>query len=70
MEKGPADPVDPVDPNSYPVYSIGSNYIAGDIVIGKDNSLYQCKPWPYSGWCSNAAYAPAGTYSDQAWTKL
>jgi hypothetical protein len=34
-------------------------------------SLYQCKPWPYSGWCNGGswAYAPGtGLYWSDAWT--
>ncbi|WP_319803640.1 immunoglobulin-like domain-containing protein [Shewanella subflava] len=58
-----------VESNSeYPEYVPGQQYAAGDIV-SFDGGLYQCKPWPYSGWCSNSAYAPSGQYWQDAWTK-
>jgi hypothetical protein len=36
-------------------------------------ALYQCREWPYSGWCNGAAwaYAPGtGTYWQDAWTYI
>jgi hypothetical protein len=53
-----------------PQYVEGSQYVAGSKVqnVGKQ---YQCKPYPYTGWCSGAAwaYAPGtGTYWQDAWT--
>jgi len=50
--------------------SAGGNYAPGSIVKNAGNQ-YQCKPWPYSGWCSIApsAYAPGtGTNWTDAWT--
>jgi chitinase len=50
--------------------STGGNYGPGSIVKNQGNQ-YQCKPWPYSGWCSIApsAYAPGtGTNWTDAWT--
>jgi len=47
-------------------------YVAGTKVLGSDGSIYQCKPFPYSGWCGQAAwaYAPAtGTNWQDAWDK-
>ncbi len=47
----------------------GGNYAAGSVVKNA-GSQYQCKPWPYSGWCNGAAwaYAPGtGTYWTDAW---
>lgn len=47
-------------------------YVAGTRVLGSDGGIYQCKPFPYSGWCSQAAwaYAPAtGTNWQDAWDK-
>ncbi|MEO1885776.1 MAG: hypothetical protein ABGX72_00140, partial [Methyloprofundus sp.] len=44
-------------------------YEAGDIVSNNGN-LYQCKPWPYTGWCSREtpAYEPGvGTHWTEAW---
>ncbi|WP_306170136.1 glycosyl hydrolase family 18 protein [Burkholderia ubonensis] len=54
----------------YPAYKAGTQYNAGDIVsnLGK---LYQCKPFPYSGWCSGApsAYEPGKGFAwNDAWT--
>ena len=49
-------------------YSIGTDYAAGDIVSRKGKN-YQCKPHPYSLWCSNGSYAPGGDsgYWSEAW---
>ncbi|QLK49624.1 chitinase [Vibrio owensii] len=59
------------DGSSYPPYESGKTYEAGDIVTGSDGNLYQCKPWPYTGWCSNPSYAPGETvYWSDAWEKL
>ena len=59
------------DGSSYPPYESGKTYEAGDIVTGSDGNLYQCKPWPYTGWCSNPSYAPGETvYWSDAWNKL
>jgi len=52
--------------------STGGNYGPGSIVKN-DGNQYQCKPWPYSGWCSIApsAYAPGtGTNWTDAWTLI
>lgn len=58
-------------PGDYPPFQAGTNYQAGDIVVAADNGLYQCKPWPYTGWCSSASYAPADSlYWQDAWDKL
>ncbi|MEF1247698.1 immunoglobulin-like domain-containing protein [Vibrio owensii] len=59
------------DGSSYPPYESGKTYEAGDIVTGSDGNFYQCKPWPYTGWCSNPSYAPGETvYWSDAWDKL
>lgn len=55
--------------DSYPKYKPGTQYKASDIVLN-DGSLYQCKPFPYSGWCSlaPAAYEPGkGRSWNDAW---
>ncbi|MEZ9044620.1 immunoglobulin-like domain-containing protein [Vibrio cyclitrophicus] len=58
-------------PGNYPPYVAGTSYAAGDIVMGSDNALYECKPWPYTAWCASPAYAPAvSQYWQDAWTKL
>ena len=52
--------------------STGGNYGPGSIVKN-DGNQYQCKPWPYSGWCSIApsAYAPGtGTNWSDAWALI
>ncbi|WP_298542084.1 glycosyl hydrolase family 18 protein [uncultured Aquimarina sp.] len=51
-------------------YVEGGGYAAGSIVQN-DGNTYECKPYPYSGWCNGAAwaYAPGtGTYWQDAWT--
>ncbi|WED44326.1 lytic polysaccharide monooxygenase [Legionella cardiaca] len=69
--------IDFTEPNSQVDYiypdSI-SSYKAGTIVMGRNNhNRYQCKPWPYSGWCSQAPayYEPGvGLAWQDAWTLL
>ncbi|MCY9871484.1 immunoglobulin-like domain-containing protein [Vibrio barjaei] len=58
-------------PGEHPAYDPNATYAEGDIVTGSDGGLYQCKPWPYTGWCSNPSYEPGETvhWSD-AWDKL
>lgn len=49
-----------------------SQYKAGTRVKGKDGNIYECKPFPYAGWCKGAAwaYAPGvGTNWADAWIK-
>jgi chitodextrinase len=58
-------------PGDYPDYVAGTAYQAGDRVIGADNGVYECKPWPYTAWCASASYAPGDSlYWKDAWTKL
>ncbi|MBF1996294.1 hypothetical protein HW114_12785, partial [Serratia symbiotica] len=57
--------------DKYPSYKEGTKYEAGTIVKSTNGGLYQCKPWPYTGWCSGAAwaYAPGtGLHWQEAWT--
>jgi len=45
-------------------------YGPGTVVLGTDGSLYECRPYPYSGWCnqSEAYYAPGtGLAWQDAW---
>jgi chitodextrinase/predicted chitinase len=52
-------------------YQAGASYAAGDrvTVAGK---AYECKPYPYSGWCSiGGAYAPgSGSNWQDAWSEV
>ncbi|GAA4274813.1 hypothetical protein GCM10022258_41090 [Aquimarina gracilis] len=53
-----------------PQYVESGGYIAGSQVQNNGN-VYECKPYPFSGWCNGAAwaYAPGeGTYWEDAWT--
>ncbi len=57
---------------SYPAWSANSKYNAGDIV-NNHGKLFQCKPFPYSGWCNSAPtyYEPgAGSAWAEARTAL
>lgn len=49
-------------------FSGSTDYKAGDIVSRK-GKVYQCRPHPYSLWCSNGSYAPGGAtgYWSEAW---
>ena len=54
----------------YPGYVAGEMYTAGEIVRNR-GGLYQCKKWPYSGWCRQAAYAPGvSIYWSNAWNRV
>ncbi|MGL5102847.1 MAG: lytic polysaccharide monooxygenase [Plesiomonas sp.] len=50
------------------------SYVAGTKVKGTDGNIYECKPWPYSGYCqqwtsSSNAYEPGVGFAwEQAWT--
>ena len=47
-------------------------YQPGTVVKGSTGGIYQCKPFPFSGWCNQAPfyYAPGtGLAWDQAWTQ-
>lgn len=50
----------------YPAYQPGTAYKGGEIV-SNNGKLYQCKPFPYAGWCGQApaAYEPGKGW---AWT--
>src|SRR5690606_8390825 len=53
-------------------YVENGGYVAGS-KVKNSGKQYQCKPFPYSGWCNGAswAYAPGtGTYWTDAWTLL
>lgn len=53
-----------------------NEYKAGTKVLGKDGGIYQCKAWPYDGYCrqwtpTTNAYEPGVGYSwNSAWDKL
>lgn len=52
-----------------PPYVENGGYAAGS-TVQHQGSQYECKPYPYSGWCNGAAwaYAPGtGTYWQDAW---
>jgi chitinase len=52
-----------------PTYVENGGYVAGSTVKNA-GSYYECREWPYSGWCNGAAwaYAPGtGTYWQDAW---
>ncbi|WP_434472064.1 immunoglobulin-like domain-containing protein [Aeromonas veronii] len=56
----------------YPAYAPNTGYQAGDRVSNAGGN-YECKPWPYSGWCggSSSHYAPGtGTAWSDAWIQL
>lgn len=55
-----------------PAYQVGTAYQAGDRVSNAGDN-YECKPWPFSGWCggSSSHYAPGtGSHWSDAWIKL
>ena len=55
---------------SYAQYVENGGYVAGSRVKNSGNA-YECKPYPYTGWCNGAAwaYAPGtGAHWQDAWT--
>lgn len=49
----------------------GAAYKEGDkVAAGRPVHVYECRPWPNSGWCPMAAYEPGlpGTPWADAWT--
>jgi len=55
----------------YPAYVAGTAYKAGD-KVSSAGGVFECKPWPYTGWCAGAAwaYAPGiGSNWSDAWDK-
>jgi GH18 family chitinase len=61
--------IDPVCPQ--PQYTANGNYTAGS-KVSNNGASYECKPWPFSGWCSaGPAYAPGTGFAwEDAWTYL
>ncbi|WP_312344285.1 glycoside hydrolase family 19 protein [Leclercia sp.] len=58
--------------DTYAAWSANSKYNAGDIV-NNHGKLFQCKPFPYSGWCNSAPayYEPGvGLAWADAWIAL
>ncbi|MGL5757256.1 immunoglobulin-like domain-containing protein [Plesiomonas sp.] len=54
----------------YPAYQSGKTYKGGDKVTNNGGKLYECKPYPNSGWCGGSSlhYAPGtGLYWQEAW---
>jgi len=50
-------------------YAVGGDYSAGDKVEYKGR-VYECKQWPYSGFCGQANYEPGTTYGNMGWNPL
>jgi hypothetical protein len=52
-----------------PGWVVGTSY-AGGAQVQEGGNAYQCKPWPYNGWCGqNTAYKPGEGWAWQnAWT--
>lgn len=58
--------------DNYPAYTPDTAYQAGDRVSHAGGD-YECKPWPFSGWCggSTSHYAPgSGSHWNDAWVKI
>jgi hypothetical protein len=58
--------------SNMPQYVENGGYVDGSKVQNA-GAIYQCKPYPYSGWCNGAAwaYAPGtGSYWTDAWTLI
>jgi hypothetical protein len=57
--------------NGVPQYATGVTYNAGSVVQNV-GSRYECKPWPFSGWCSQGGgFTPGVGFAwESAWTLL
>jgi hypothetical protein len=54
-------------------WAAGGRYNRGSKVTARAPlHVFECRPWPYEGWCPNAAYAPTkvdGPWAD-AWVDM
>ncbi|MFS2225651.1 M12 family metallo-peptidase [Pantoea sp. B65] len=74
----PPTPEEPVTPPQYDYRypDQKEKYVEGTRVLGSDQHIYRCKPFPYSGWCriyspSANHYEPgAGSHWQDAWTRV
>ena len=68
----PAEPPPPaVSCGEAKPWMVGGAYKEGSLVAaGSPTHLFQCRPWPNSGWCPMAAYEPGKPegYWKDAWT--
>jgi hypothetical protein len=56
-------------PAGYNSSANSSNYKAGD-QVSMSKVVYQCREFPYSGYCNQKAFAPGEQYDYMAWTLL
>ena len=63
--------IKPASTGEYPAWELGKNYVEGERVTNLGEN-YECKEFPYSGWCGVAeAYKPGeGDAWQDAWIKL
>lgn len=63
--------IKPASTGAYPAWELGKSYVEGDRVTNLGEN-YECKEFPYSGWCGVAeAYKPGeGSAWQSAWIKL
>jgi len=56
------------------VYSSSADYDEGDMismVISDDvGMMYECRPFPFEGWCTLKDYEPGSDLGDMAWKKI
>ena len=75
---GPTHPVvEPIQDVDYVFPANITSYKAGTVVLQpKNNKVYQCKPWPYNGYCvqwskgSNQYEPGIGLYWNMAWIEI
>ena len=71
-DDGPTPPPAPTPDYEYKYPEGKGSYKPGTVVLGTDGNVYQCKPFPYSGWCNQSSlhYAPGtGLNGSDAWIK-
>lgn len=69
-DNAPTPPPTPDYEYKYP--KAKGSYQPGTVVLGTDGEVYQCKSFPYSGWCNQSSlyYAPGtGLHWSEAWMK-
>ncbi len=50
-------------------YVVNTEYLEGELVEHKGR-VYECKAWPYSGFCKQKNYEPGTTYGNMGWNEL
>jgi hypothetical protein len=70
----PAPTFDTISFGCPDMYSSSADYDEGDmisVVISDDvGMMYECRPFPFEGWCALKGYEPGSDLGDMAWKKI